>query len=298
MDQDTKGCADVDSGRVKDVRTIDVLSDSTGETAEKVVRAAMLQFPHSGARIRLHTRVRTKEAARPVLERAARDGALVVFTVVSPELREFIHASSYELKVEALDLIGSLIGKLGVFLDRQPINTPSAMLPLSDEYFRRIEAVEFTVKSDDGKEPRNFKKADLVLVGVSRTSKTPLSTLLAQRGLKVANLPIVLNISVPPELEEAPQDRIVGLTIELDQLVEIRKARLKQLGMPVDASYGLRDQVKEELEYAKQIFRGHTQWPVIDVTGRAIEETAVIILESLKERDEQTKNARNAIISG
>ena len=131
-------------------KRIDILSDSTGETAEKVVRAAMLQFPHTGAIIRLHTRIRTKEAARPILEHAAREGSLVVFTVVSPELREFIHASSYELKIEALDLIGSLIGKLGTFLDRQPINMPSAMLPLSDEYFRRIEAVEFTVKSDDG----------------------------------------------------------------------------------------------------------------------------------------------------
>src|SRR5665213_1346177 len=167
----------------------------------------MLQFPHSGAKIFLHTRVRTKEAAKPVLERAAKEGALVVFTVVSPELREYIHAQSHELKVEALDLIGSLIGKLGLFLDRQPINMPSASMPLSDEYFRRIEAVEFTVKSDDGKEPRNFKKADLVLVGVSRTSKTPLSTLLAQRGLRVANSPIVLGIAVPPELEEAKQDR-------------------------------------------------------------------------------------------
>src|ERR1019366_6136839 len=166
--------------------------------------------------------------------------------------------------------IGSLIGKLSTFLDRQPINTPSAMLPLSDEYFRRIEAVEFTVKSDDGKEPRNFRKADLVLVGVSRTSKTPLSTLLAQRGLKVANLPIVLGVQPPPELEEASQERIVGLTIELDQLIEIRKARLKQLGMPTDANYGLREQVKEELEYAMTLFRAHPTWPVIDVTGRAI----------------------------
>jgi regulator of PEP synthase PpsR (kinase-PPPase family) len=284
------------TGGFVEVKRIDVLSDSTGETAEKVVRAAMLQFPHSGAHIRVHTRVRTKEAARPVLERAAREGALVVFTVVSPELREFIHASSYELKVEALDLIGSLIGKLGTFLDRQPINMPSAMLPLSDEYFRRIEAVEFTVKSDDGKEPRNFKKADLILVGVSRTSKTPLSTLLAQRGLKVANLPLVLGVPPPPELDEAPQDRIVGLTIGLDPLVEIRKARLKQLGMSVDANYGLREQVKEELEYASRVFKEHAQWPVIDVTGRAIEETAVIILESLKERDEATKNARAAIV--
>jgi regulator of PEP synthase PpsR (kinase-PPPase family) len=281
---------------ILDTKRIDVLSDSTGETAEKVVRAAMLQFPHSGAHIRVHTRVRTKEAVRPLLERAAAEGALIVFTVVSPELREYIHAASYELKVEALDLIGSLIGKLSTFLDRQPINMPSAMLPLSDEYFRRIEAVEFTVKSDDGKEPRNFKKADLVLVGVSRTSKTPLSTLLAQRGLKVANLPLVLGVATPPELEDASQERVVGLTIGLDPLVEIRKARLKQLGLSVDASYGLRDQVKEELEYAQRIFRAHPQWPVIDVTGRAIEETAVIILESLKERDEQTKNARAAII--
>jgi regulator of PEP synthase PpsR (kinase-PPPase family) len=281
---------------ILDTKRIDVLSDSTGETAEKVVRAAMLQFPHSGAHIRVHTRVRTKEAVRPLLERAASEGALIVFTVVSPELREYIHASSYELKVEALDLIGSLIGKLSTFLDRQPINMPSAMLPLSDEYFRRIDAVEFTVKSDDGKEPRNFKKADLVLVGVSRTSKTPLSTLLAQRGLKVANLPLVLGVPTPPELEEASQERIVGLTIGLDPLVEIRKARLKQLGLSVDASYGLRDQVKEELEFAQRIFRAHPAWPVIDVTGRAIEETAVIILESLKERDEQTQKARAALV--
>ena len=266
-------------------RRIDVLSDSTGETAEKVVRAAMLQFPHSGAVIRLHTRIRTKEAVRPILERAAREGALVVFTVVSPELREFIHQQSYEMRVDALDLIGSLIGKLATYLDRQPINMPSGMLPLSDEYFRRIEAVEFTVKSDDGKEPRNFKKADLILVGVSRTSKTPLSTLLAQRGIKVANQPIVLGIDLPVELEDAPQDRVVALTIEINQLVEIRKARLKQLGMPVDASYGLTEQVKQELEYAGSIFKAHPRWPVIDVTGRAIEETAVIILETLKERD-------------
>jgi regulator of PEP synthase PpsR (kinase-PPPase family) len=278
------------------LKRIDVLSDSTGETAEKVVRAAMLQFPHSGAQIRVHTRVRTKESARPLLERAAKEGALVVFTVVSPELREYIHVASYELKVEALDLIGSLIGKLSTFLDRQPINMPSAMLPLSDEYFRRIEAVEFTVKSDDGKEPRNFKKADLVLVGVSRTSKTPLSTLLAQRGLKVANLPIVLGVQPPPELEEASQERVVGLTIGLDPLVEIRKARLKQLGMSVDSAYGLREQVREELDYAQRIFRDHPQWPVIDVTSRAIEETAVIILESLKERDENAKSARAAIV--
>lgn len=277
-------------------RYIDVLSDSTGETAEKVVRAALLQFPQAGAQIRLHTRVRTKDVARPVLERAAKEGALLVFTVVSPELREFVHGVTAELRIEAIDVIGSLIGKLGTFLDREPINLPSAMLPLSDEYFRRIEAVEFAVKSDDGKEPRNFKKADLVLVGVSRTSKTPLSTLLAQRGLKVANLPLVIGVPPPPELADAPQERIVGLTIGIDQLCAIRQARLRQLGMPQETNYAVREYVRQEIEFASQLFRQHPDWPVVDVTGRAIEETAVIILETIKERDERAKAAQAALL--
>ena len=282
--------------RLEKPRYIDVLSDSTGETAEKVVRAALLQFPQAGAQIRLHTRVRTKEVARPVVERCAREGALLVFTVVSPELREFVHGMTAELKIEAIDVIGALIGKLGTFLEREPINLPSALLPLSEEYFRRIEAVEFAVKSDDGKEPRNFKKADIVLVGVSRTSKTPLSTILAQRGLKVANLPLVLGVNPPPELMEAPQDRIVGLTIGIDQLCEIRQARLRQLGMPSETNYAMREHVRQELEFANQLFHTHHDWPVIDVTGRAIEETAVIILEAMKERDERAKAARSALV--
>ncbi len=282
--------------RLEKPRYIDVLSDSTGETAEKVVRAALLQFPQAGAQIRLHTRVRTKEVARPVVERCAREGALLVFTVVSPELREFVHGMTAELKIEAIDVIGALIGKLGTFLEREPINLPSALLPLSEEYFRRIEAVEFAVKSDDGKEPRNFKKADIVLVGVSRTSKTPLSTILAQRGLKVANLPLVLGVNPPPELMEAPQDRIVGLTIGIDQLCEIRQARLRQLGMPSETNYAMREHVRQELEFANQLFQKHHEWPVIDVTGRAIEETAVIILEAMKERDDRSKAARSSLI--
>src|SRR6185369_7274198 len=155
-----------------------------------------------------------------------------------------------------------------------------------------IEAVEFAVKSDDGKEPRNFKKADLILVGVSRTSKTPLSTLIAQRGLKVANQPLVLGVPPPPELIEAPQDRVVGLTIGIEQLCQIREARLRQLGMPVETNYALREHVRAELDFARALFRANPSWPVIDVTGRAIEETAVIILETLKDRDERLRQAQ------
>jgi regulator of PEP synthase PpsR (kinase-PPPase family) len=264
-------------------RYIDVVSDSTGETAEKVVRAALLQFPNAGAQIRLHTRSRTKEAVRPIVERAARDRALLVFTVVEPELREYIHQTTAELHIEAIDVIGSLIGKLGTYLDREPIGMPSVMLPLSDEYFRRIEAVEFAVKSDDGKDPRNFKKADIILVGVSRTSKTPLSLLLAQRGLRVANLPLVLGAQLPYELRETPSDRVVGLTIGVDHLCEIRQARLRQLGMPAETNYGMREHVREELDYALGLFR-ENGWPTVDVTGRAVEESAVIVLEAMKEK--------------
>lgn len=263
---------------------IDVLSDSTGETAERVVRAALLQFPARRTRIRLHQRVRDQEGVRKIIEATRADGGLLVFTVVAPDLREYIHQLCYENHVEAVDVIGSLLGKLASFLDAEPLGTPSAMLPLSEEYFRRIEAMEFTVKSDDGKEPRNFKKADLVLVGVSRTSKTPLSTYLANRGIKVANLPLVLGVPLPEEIHEAPQDRVVGLTIGIEQLCEIRRTRLRQLGMPPDTNYGLREHVREELDFAHRIFKEHAEWPVIDVTGRAIEETAGIILEVMKQK--------------
>ncbi len=266
--------------------TIFVVSDSTGETAERVVRAALLQFPQQRVRIRLFTRVRDPDAVADVLQKASDAGAMVVFTLVSPDLREYFHEIAAREHVEAVDVIGQLIHKVGTYLDETPLNRPTATLPLSEEYFRRVEAIEFAVKSDDGKEPRNLRKADLVLTGVSRTSKTPLSTYLAGRGLKVANVPLVLGVPPPPELAEVPPEKVVGLTINLEKLMEIRRSRLIQLGMPADANYGLRDHVQAELDYADAIFSEHPTWMVVDVSGRAIEETATIILESIKDREE------------
>ncbi|MCA9601069.1 MAG: kinase/pyrophosphorylase, partial [Myxococcales bacterium] len=252
-------------------KVIFVVSDSTGETAERVVRAALLQYPNDRVKVRVFTRVRDEQAVRECLTKAGELGAMVVFTIVSPELREFFHSFAHDNRVEAVDVIGGLIHKVGSFLEAQPINIPTAQMPLSEEYFRRVEAIEFAVKSDDGREPRNFRKADLVLVGVSRTSKTPLSTYLAGRGLRVANLPLVLGVQPPKEIFEVPEDRIVCLSLDLDKLLEIRKKRLAQLGMPEDANYGLRDHVRAELEFANGIFREHPGWHVIDVSGRAIE---------------------------
>ena len=263
-----------------------VVSDSTGETAERVVRAALLQFPKHRVRIRLFTRVRDEVAVMEVLRKASEAGAMVVFTLVSPELREEFHRIAAREKIETVDVIGQLIHKVAGYIEAQPLNQPSATIPLSEEYFRRVEAIEFAVKSDDGKEPRNLRKADLVLVGVSRTSKTPLSTYLAGRGLRVANVPLVMGVTSPAELDELPPEKVVALTIGVDQLLEIRRSRLLQLGMPADASYGLRDHVRAELEFADALFAAHPTWMVIDVSGRAIEETATMILEAIKDREE------------
>ena len=269
-----------------DAKVIYVVSDSTGETAERVTRATLLQFPDHSVRLKLERRIRDRRGLTAILESAAAQEAMVVFTLVRPELRDHFNQQAARLGVRHVDVIGSLISQIGHYLEADPVNIPTGEMPLSKEYFRRVEAIEFAVKSDDGKEPRNLHRADLVLVGVSRTSKTPLSTYLAGRGLKVANVPLVLGVEPPSELHELPGYRVVGLTVDIDQLMDIRRQRLQQLGMPPDANYGHRDHVKAELEYAHAIFRDNPEWLVVDVTNCAIEETATIILEALHEREE------------
>jgi regulator of PEP synthase PpsR (kinase-PPPase family) len=266
-------------------RLVFVISDATGETAEKMVRAALLQFAGVPVQIRMYTRVRLEAEMRSIVGRAKSLHALVVFTVVSNAHREILRALCDEENVDAVDLIGTLMAKLTGFLGAQPRGVPGLLHTVSDEYFRRIEAVEFTVRNDDGKEPRNLPKADLVLVGVSRTSKTPLSTFLAQKGYKVSNVPLVLGIPAPDELFTIDQEKIFGLTIRPEALSQIRQARLKHLGMPPETSYGQRDHIAQEIGYAQQIFREHPQWPIMDITGKAVEETAADIMRIKKDRE-------------
>ena len=271
--------------KLSDARPIFVLSDATGETAEKVVRAALLQFTNVPVALRMYTRVRLEAEMRSIIARAKSEGALVVFTVVSTSHRELLRRLCHEENVDAVDLIGTLMSKLSVYLGAQPKGVPGLLHTLSDEYFARVEAVEFTVRNDDGREPRNLPKADMVLVGISRTSKTPLSTFLAQKGLKVANVPLVLGIDPPEELFQIDQEKIFGLTIKAEALLSIRQARLKHLGMPSDTSYGQKDHISQEIAYAQVLFRKHASWPVIDITGKAVEETAADILRIKKDRD-------------
>lgn len=268
------------------MKMIMVISDATGETAERMVRAACRQFSETPVDIRTYARVRLEAKVEALIEQAAERRALVVYTIVNPEERDLLRQLIERHQVEAVDLIGVLLGKLGSYLGSQPAGIPGLMQLLDADYFRRIEAVEFAVKNDDGAEPRNLPKADLVLVGVSRTSKTPLSTYLAQRGLKVANVPLVLGLPPPVELSQVDDNRVYGLVIQPQSLVRIRQQRLKHLGMPEDTSYGTHKHIKTEIEYSRKIFRENPKWPVIDVTNKAIEETAADILRLYRQRVE------------
>lgn len=260
-----------------------VLSDATAETAERVLRAALIQFRDARPQMRIFSLLRRDEQIEDALRLAALDRALVVYTIVNPEQRELLEARAKVYQLSTVDLIGHLMGRLSAFLEAEPTGRPGQG-QLNQAYFDRIEAVEFAVKHDDGQAAQGLGLADVVLVGLSRTSKTPLSTYLAQRGLKVANVPVVLGLPLPREIEQIDQSRIFGLTINAGALIRIRRARLRALNMPDDTDYARRDHIVAELQYARDIFAAHPLWPVIDVSERAIEETAAILLRIREQR--------------
>lgn len=255
-----------------------IVSDATGDTARKVVEAALKQFDGSEVTTEVIPKVRAEEAMEDIVERAADTESLVVHTLVNAEQRSMLQRMCESAGVDELDLIGPLMGKLAAHLNMSASAEPGGLYAVNAEYFRRIEAVEFAVKNDDGQHPRNLRKADIVLVGISRTSKTPLSTFLAQRGYKVANVPLVMGIEPPNELFSIDRARIFALSIKPEALFRIRQARLQSLGMPADTAYGVRDHIEKEIAYARRIFDANPHWPVIDVTDRAIEETAAELL--------------------
>lgn len=262
-----------------------ILADGTGETAEKVAQAALTQFRGIELATEMFTRVRSKFEIREIMERAEREMAFVVYTVIDEEHRNFIQQLSMELRVEVADLIGGLVLKMGMFFEAQPLNLAGIKQQLDADYFRRIEAVEFAVKSDDGQSPQNLKRADMVLVGLSRTSKTPLSMYLAHKGFKVANVPLVPEIAPPKELFEIDQEKVFALIIDLNSLVRVRHQRLRQLGLPPDAEYAARENIARELRWCREFYARHPTWPVVDTSGRAVEETSAEMIRIMKERE-------------
>jgi regulator of PEP synthase PpsR (kinase-PPPase family) len=263
------------------LQPIYLLSDATGETAEKMVMAALTQFRDKPVRLKRISNVRTKTQVYEALDEALSQGALVVYTIVNRELGQLVHDECDGLGLASLDLLTPLLLKVAQHVGRSPGETPGLLHGVDEAYFRRIDAIEFTVKHDDGQEPRNLHQADIILVGVSRTSKTPLSIYLAHRGWKVANVPLVKGIEPPPQLLEVDPQRVVGLIIDPHRLAEVRAARLRNLGQDPRVAYADLEGIDEEIRAAREYFRRHA-WVMVDATGKAIEETANEVLVKLR----------------
>mgnify|MGYP000879468352 CR=1 FL=1 len=262
-----------------------VVSDSIGETAEFVVKAVSSQFNSGHVDIRRVPFVNDVETIHEVLEEASLGKAMIAYTLVLPELRRVIREESKKLNIVAVDVMGPMMDAFSELIGVDPHMEPGLIRRLDEEYFRRVAAIEFAVKYDDGKDPRGILLADVVLIGVSRTSKTPLSMYLANKHLKVANLPLVPEVEPPEELFWIPAGKIIGLTINPRQLNEIRKERLKALGLHGQANYASYERILEELDYAEKIMR-KLGCPIFDVSNKAVEEVANKILQIVREEPE------------
>ncbi len=259
-----------------------VISDSIGETGELIAKGSVRQFESENYEIRRYPYHNSVEQIEPILEEAAEDEkTLIVYTNVQTETRDFIERRVKELGLHAVDVMGSPMDELEDMLGYPPLREPGLIRRLDDNYFKKVEAIEFAVKYDDGKDPRGAKKADICLVGISRTSKTPLSMYLAHKFYKVANVPLVPEIPVPQEVYDKDPRRVVGLTVAPEKLISIREERLKSLGLQSGAKYANLDRVNEELNYSRRIME-ELGCMVIDITNRAIEETAEIIHAHMK----------------
>lgn len=257
------------------------ISDATGELATKLSENALRQFPSHQVQVIRVPHVNNEIILKKYVQQAQKICGLIAFTFVSEEMRENILKLANEYHVVVIDVLGPMLVALSTYLHETPSSEPGQQYKLTQDYFRRTEAVEFTVKHDDGLGLDTINKADVILLGVSRTSKTPLSIFMAYRGYRCANIPVVNSIPLPKLVSKVDVKKIVGLTISARKLMSIRSARLEKLGRPPSEDYAQMTPIRQELEYANKLF-AKLEIPVIDVTGKAIEETATDIIKMLK----------------
>jgi [pyruvate, water dikinase]-phosphate phosphotransferase / [pyruvate, water dikinase] kinase len=264
-----------------------VISDSTGETAARIVQALEAQFPDQEFLEIRHPSVETVSDLRLAVDRMKGRPAVVVYTLVEPELRDSMRALCRSAKLHYCDLLGHPIDAVAKVSGRAAKMQPRARPPLNDAYFRRMSAIEFAVKFDDGV-GSGLDEADIVLVGVSRTSKTPLSIYLGYLGYKTANVPLVKGIEPPPELFQIDQSKVIGLTIDAQRLSEIRGERIRW--MRGDRKYASLVEIYDELEYAAQVHR-RLGCPVLEVSELSIEEISHRIIRLVERRQAEAQAA-------
>lgn len=262
-----------------------IISDGTGETATAISRAAMAQFKDREVYFTRYKNIRANDQIDAIFNEAAIHHDLIIYTIVSPKLREYISELSRTKHVRTLDLLGPALTTFSNFFNQEPMSEPGLLHAVNDEYYKRVEAMEFTLNHDDGRNLASLHLADVILVGVSRTSKTPLSVYLSQHGIKVVNIPMIMGQPLPEELLQIDQRKIFALTIDPSSLSEIRKNRLQRLGADKhQGDYAEQSKIIAEIEWANNIFKENKRWPVFNVTDKALEETAADIMKLLNMR--------------
>jgi regulator of PEP synthase PpsR (kinase-PPPase family) len=272
----------IDSEKRAKKKIIYLVGEGTGETITRIARASLAQFSRENVGLKTFFLVTDKKYISRIAGQAAKDHALLAFSIVQPALRDCLIHETERHGIKAIDVIGDFIVQLSIFLKEKPMAIPGRQYILDEEYFRRIDAINFSVKHDDGKLPQGLKLSDLILVGLSRTGKTPLATYLANQGWKIANVPIHPDMLPPDELFQIDSRKVFGLVISIESLVKLRETRLKQLGLEPYAKYADPVTVADEIEWSKEFFKHHPRWRVLDISNRAIEEAAASIINAYR----------------
>lgn len=263
-----------------------LISDSTGETVESVARAALAQFDDVDTQEFVSTLVRNKNQMDKIIEDIAEHPGVVMYTIVDEALRDRLKKECARRGLPCIAVLANVVSELSSYLGLKTHALPGRQHELNEEYFSRVDAINYALAHDDGQGHWELDDADIILVGVSRTSKSPTCMYLAYKGYKTANIPFVLDCPLPPSLEQVKTPLVVGLTINPERLQQIRKTRLQSLNQEADTNYVDMEYMQRELAESRKLFMKH-QWPVIDVTKRSVEETAATILQYAKKREEK-----------
>ncbi len=263
--------------------TIYVISDGTGRTAQQAVKAALTQFKGSNPEIKRYGNILDVQQVIWIVTHAKAEKAIIIHTLVTDKLREELVRLARIHHVENIDLMGPLLHRLSDQLSANPSEEPGIYRMLSDSYFRKIETMQFAFKHDDGKRIDNIGQAEIILLGVSRTFKTPLSIYLAFRGWYVANVPIILDFPIPDEVLQISGEKVYCLTTYPSRLTQLRRAREERLGGNT-GNYADPVNVRKEINYANRIFDSHPSWQKINVTSKSIEEIAAEIIALLPKK--------------
>ena len=257
-----------------------LISDSTGETLDRIFLALKAQFKNIDYKVHSYSFTRTENQIFKILEDAKKnENSVILYTIVDNNLAKYLANVSDEKQIPCFGVLGNLILNFSKILNQKASHEPSGQHVLNDEYYERIEAIQFTMNHDDGNLVNDIEKSDIILVGVSRTSKTPTSIYLANKGFKTSNIPLVNENSLPKKLRDNPQlTCVVGLNTEPERLVDLRKNRMNSLKETENIKYTNIENIKKEIEDARKTFRKY-RWPAIDVTRKSVEETAASIIK-------------------